>query len=137
MIGIILLTAALTVDLDAVRMIESSGNPQAYNESSGARGLYQITKICLDDWNGMHPREQYSLDDLWDPKINKRIAVWYLFDRIPQLLDHYGVLITTENILISYHDGIGNLRKYLKGKRVLGKEMIGYVEKYNKLINNI
>ena len=131
MIGIILLASALTVDLDAVRMIESSGNPQAYNESSGARGLYQITPICLADWNCIHPKNKYSLDDLWDPKINKQIAAWYLFDRIPQLLDHYGAQISTERILWAHNAGP---RKAAAG--VMPQETKDYIRKYKEIVNH-
>jgi len=39
------------IDMDAIATIESSNNPKAFNEQSGARGLYQITPLCLKHYN--------------------------------------------------------------------------------------
>ena len=134
------------VDIPTIIQIESSGNPHAYNAKSGAIGLMQITPICLGDWNNytskilysgsgepyMNQPIWYSLADLYNPKINIEIGTWYINTRIPQMLKHYGIEDTVRNRLISYHDGIGNLRKYLAGKRKLGKEMRGYLKKYER-----
>ena len=42
---------AVTIDLDTIVRIESTYNTGEYNEDSGAIGLYQITAICLEDYN--------------------------------------------------------------------------------------
>jgi len=37
------------INLEIIKVLESGGDPHAYNKRSGATGLYQITKICLED----------------------------------------------------------------------------------------
>jgi len=119
---------AQEIDLSVISTIESSNNPYAYNPKTEARGLFQITPICLREWNNFHPNEQYSLDDLFDPQINTKIAKWYLTRRIPQMLRYYKKPVTIENILICYNAGI----KYvLKGE--IPEETRKYIEKYKRL----
>jgi hypothetical protein len=113
------------VDPDRVYQIESSGNPNAYNKSSHATGLGQITPIALKDWNQMNS-DQYSLPQLYDPQINQRVAYWTLTQRIPSMLQAYGKEVTPENVLWAYHDGIGNVRK---GKKSAAAEE--YIRRYN------
>ena len=113
--------------LSAVQAIESSGDPLAYNKHSGARGLYQITEICLADYNQYHT-QQYTLEQLYDPEINEKIAAWYLLVRIPQMLDHYNIIITPDNILWAYNAGIGKVRK-----GIMPEETKNYIKKYHKL----
>lgn len=94
------------IDLDKIAMIESSGNPRAHNKRDDSRGLYQITKIALQDFNNMNPREQYTMDDLWNPAINERIARWMFEKRLPQLIRHFKKPVTIENLIISFNAGI-------------------------------
>jgi len=126
LIGICVWAHGATVDMDKIKMIESSGNPLAYNKGSGARGLYQITKIALDDYNNYHPTEKYTLESLWKPQINAKIAKWYLDTRIPQMLHHYGKESSIDNILISYNCGIS----CAINNKPLPKETINYIKKY-------
>lgn len=121
------------IDMDAVKMIESSGNPGAYNERSGAIGLYQITYICLEEWNNYHPREPYDTEDLWDAGINTKIATWYLQERIPSMLRHYKQPLSYQNILISYNAGISYV---VKGKK-LPQETVNYIKKYERLTDGL
>lgn len=86
--------------------IESSGNPLAFNRNSGARGLMQITPLCLKEWNNFHSTEQYTLRDLFNPEINIKVGTWYLNQRIPQLLRHYKLAVDTDNMLWAYNAGI-------------------------------
>ena len=65
------------VDMNRIKMIESSGNPMAYNEGSQARGLYQITPICLADYNKYH-EENIHLNQLFIPEQNFKVANWYM-----------------------------------------------------------
>jgi hypothetical protein len=95
------------IDLEKISMIESSGNPMAHNKRDDSRGLYQITKIALQDFNNFHPRGQYTMDDLWNPAINERIARWMFETRIPQMLRHFKKPVTIENLIISFNAGIG------------------------------
>lgn len=117
------------IDMGAIAYIESKGNPFAYNSSSSARGIFQITEICLKDWNAYHPRDKYTPKDLFRSDANIKIATWYLSERIPQLLRHYGLEVNLENILISYNFGIGNL---VKGKK-LPEETINYIRDFKEL----
>ena len=113
--------------LSIIAIIESSNNPLAYNPKTQARGLYQITPICLKEWNNFHPSEHYALNDLFNPQVNEKIAKWYLTKRIPQMLRYYKKPVTIENILICYNAGI----KYvLKG--VIPEETKEYIQKYKE-----
>lgn len=117
------------IELKKIISIESRGNSRAYNSRSKARGLCQITPICLREYNNFHKSEQYTLNDLWNPEINKKIAIWYLEVRIPQMLKYYGYEISVENIIISYNAGID----YVVSRRELKQETIDYINKYRRL----
>jgi len=116
---------AFSLDLSIIKQIESSGNPLAYNKSSHARGLFQITPICLKEYNNFHT-EQYDLSDLFNPIINEKIAAWYLEKRIPQMLKHFGKDVSLENILISYNAGVS----YVVSGKPLPLETVNYIKKY-------
>ena len=96
------------IDYSKIAWLESRGNPMAYNKVSRARGLFQITPICLFDYNKEN-RTHYTLENLFDPTINRRIAEWYFEKRIPQFLKTYGKEDTIENRLICFHAGIKRL----------------------------
>jgi soluble lytic murein transglycosylase-like protein len=115
------------IDLNKIKQIESHGNPLAYNKSSGAKGLYQITQICLDEYNNYN-NKSYNSNDLFIPSINETIASWYLEKRIPQMLKYYNLEVTVENILWAYNGGIGKVRK-----NIMDKETENYIEKYKHL----
>lgn len=120
--------AAAEIDLTKISLIESSNNPAAFNKSSGARGQYQITSVCLKEWNAFHPDRVYGSEDLFDPKVNEAIADWYLNKRIPQMLKHYKRADTVENRLIAYNAGI----KYVVKGLSLPAETRNYIKKYNR-----
>lgn len=125
---------AFAVDMEAIKIIESGGNPHAYNKSSGATGLYQVTPICLADFNKFSKRDiiytgkipYYRIEDMYDPLKNKDVAFWYLVMRIPQLLKSFGHEDTLENRLISYNCGISCVGKKLP------RETINYINKYKE-----
>ena len=62
--------------------VESDFKKDATN--SLARGLTQITKDCLTEYNN-YSKEKYTFDDMLDPDINLKVGFWY-YDRI---LNHY------------------------------------------------
>jgi hypothetical protein len=99
------------INLEKVKAIESSGDPYAYNNRTQATGLFQITPVALKDWNQLHPKEQYGQQWLFDENVNTKIASWYLYKRIPQMLQSFGLPVTQDNILRAYHDGVGNVAK--------------------------
>lgn len=118
----------MSIRMDAIKSIESSGNTLAYNKGSGARGLYQITPICLKEWNNLHKSERYNLNQLFDGNINTKIAKWYIEVRIPQMLKHYKKEVSIENIIWAYNAGIGYVVKNIKPL-----ETIDYIVKYQRL----
>lgn len=115
------------LNMERIKSIESSGNIFAYNKSSGARGLYQITPIVLKEYNNFH-KEKYSKQDLFKADVNEKIARWYINKRIPQMLKYYNRDLSIENILISYNAGIS----YVVSGKKLPKETKEYIRKYKK-----
>ena len=126
---------AAEIDLSIIATIESSNNPLAYNEDSGARGLYQITEICLKDYNQYAKRPANApilrLEALFSPEINKKVAQWYLNKRIPQLLSFYHIEDTIDTRLFAYNAGIGRV---IKG--IMPRETRNYILKYQRLAKN-
>jgi soluble lytic murein transglycosylase-like protein len=124
---ILIISATIAINLATLAQIESSNDPSAYNEATKARGLYQITPICLLDYH-IQTREVINPKELFYEDINRRICVWYLAVRIPQLLKHYSIPVTVDNVLTAYHAGIGNLKR-----GVIGKQTHEYIKKYHKI----
>jgi len=115
------------IDLERIAQIESGANPGAYNRSSGAVGMYQITDSALADFNqltGIH----YGPSDMYDPQKSARVANWYLNERIPALLRRYRLKDGVDTRLWAYNAGIGQI---LRGFMPL--ETRGYIAKYHKL----
>ena len=132
------------INLEIIKKIESDGDPRAYNTRSQASGLYQITPIVLRDFKefvpflnwkpaAMQKLTTLTVDDLFDPNINKLIAEWYLTIRIPQMLEHYKKPVTNRNILISYNAGIA----YVVNDKPLPLETVNYLKKYQALGGNL
>ena len=115
-----------TIDLDVIKIIESSGNPLAYNKTDQSIGLYQITPICLKEWNNFNPKEQHTKADLWIPAINEKIADWYLNKRIPQMIKYYGKEDSIRNRIIAYNAGIN----YVRTGKPIPKITKLYLKKY-------
>ena len=114
------------IDMSIIAQIESSNNPDAYNEVSGATGMYQITIPALADFNNYHKKSKYTLSEMFVPKKGYSVASWYMNTRIPQLLKHYGYEDTIDNRLIAYNWGISNTSK------PLCKETRNYIRKYRE-----
>lgn len=51
----------------ALADVESSNDPEAWNESEGARGLLQIRPIMVQDVNRICGEHRYSVSDAYDP----------------------------------------------------------------------
>lgn len=117
------------VDLRAIAEIESSNNPDAVNPRTDAIGLYQITPVCVRDYNQFHTF-QYTIEKMFEPHMAWNVANWYLNQRIPSMLRHYKIPDTLDNRLWAYNAGIG---KVVRG--VMPKESRAYIAKY-KLIEN-
>lgn len=117
---------AVKIDYEAVKWIESRGNPEAVG-SAGEVGLFQISSVVLKAYNSFHFRD-FSRSELVRPAINQKIAVWYLSERIPELLRHYGKRVTVKNILWSYNAGI---RHVVEGK--MPEVTARYIKTYKKI----
>ena len=118
----------VSINLATISTIESSNNDEAYNEYSQARGRYQITPICLADYNQYH-KDKIHLNQLYIREYNERVASWYFNKRIPQLLKHYKLTDTVEHRLIAYNAGISYLIKH----KTIPTETKNYIVKYNRL----
>ena len=112
------------VDMNKIYMIESSNNPNAYNKKSQARGLGQITPIVMKEWNNFHPSSKVTDDDLFNAETNKKIAEWYMNERIPSMLMHFKKEDTPTNRIIAYNVGIARVGK------ILPRETDNYLKKY-------
>lgn len=119
--------------LDAVIQAESNWRKDIVNPDSGATGLGQITSFALEDFNKRN-KEKYTMEDMFDPQRNMRVSYWYLTERIPQMLSHYGIPVTLDNVLASYNWGVGNLKN--KGLSEAPKETTSYIETIKSILNN-
>lgn len=119
----------MPIDMNSIYQIESSMNPKAYNPKSKALGLGQITPIVVEDWNNMHPHAQTTHAQMIDPLANQKMSDWYMNQRAPQLLKHYGIPDTVENRLVTYNAGIGHTINYAKGG-IIPQETVDYIKKY-------
>lgn len=117
------------LDLNIISKIESNNNPLAYNSKDNSIGLYQITPICLKEYNNFHSKKIKSIA-LFNPIVNKKVAKWYIEIRIPQMLKYYGYEITDKNIIVAYNAGIKYIVEDLKLPLITKK----YLEKYNLLL---
>lgn len=120
------------VNMDRIMQIESGGNPNAYNASSKATGLYQITPIVLKDFNQTMLKipgydNTYKQADLYDPQINAKIAHWYMNTRIPSLFKAYKLVDSVDHRLVAYNAGIRAVIRNLRPK-----ETRDYIVKYHK-----
>lgn len=124
---------ASQINLGTIIYIESAGNSKAisYKGAKYGRGLCQISEIMLKDYNDYHSIK-YTVDDLFDSEINKKIAVWALDIRIPQMLKYYKLEVNTFNILAAYNWGIGNLRDYYRNSKDMPQETKDYIKKYER-----
>ena len=110
-----------------IEIIESNGNAKAISFKD-AKGIMQITEICLNDYNKIN-NTNYTEDDLFITNINKTIANWYISKRIPQLLREHKIKTNVMNVLICYNGGINTCLEYQKTKH-LNKETQDYINKY-------
>lgn len=112
-----------------IEIIESGGNSKAVSFKS-AVGIMQITQPCLDDYNKAF-KTKYSLNDMFNIYLNKKVSIWYLKKRIPELLKKSKIKISLINVLICYNAGIQNCIIYNKTGK-LPQETKDYLIKYLK-----
>jgi hypothetical protein len=93
--------------------IESEWNPLAYNRSSEATGLCQITPIALQDFNDWNTENKtYTMYDMWDVSKNIEVGCW-LLNRYKDLMTARGNWTSDDDenqfrLYIAFWSGIGN-----------------------------
>ncbi len=112
------------IDLGKIAMIESGGDPMAVGKN-GDRGLYQITPVLLTEYNSRN-KSSYTDGDLFNAKIARKIADWYLHKRIPQMIRHFKKKVTVRNVLVAWNAGI----RYVVKGGTLPKITTQYLKKY-------
>lgn len=117
--------ATAEIRLELISQIESSNNPNAYNAKGDARGLFQITPVCLLHYNNVH-RTRFDKRDLFKAEVNKKIAQWYIGWLAKQLGDD-------ERVLVGFNAGIKKARKWDGNIRTLNRETMNYVLSYKRL----
>jgi len=110
-----------------IKVIESNGNTKSVSFKD-AKGIMQITNICLNDYNNIN-KTHYNENDLFIKDINIKIADWYLSERIPSLLKEHNIKVNVMNILICYNAGILECIKFQNTKH-LNLETQNYINKY-------
>ncbi len=138
---LVVICRAEIIDMEAIKMIESSGNQYAVNYETECYGLYQISRICLEDFNkNSRPQMTWDVEDLLNPEVNTYIANWYFNKQLPKYLLHYKIPINTITLIASYNWGVGNVVKwYRTGADVkeLPRETQKYLKKYARLKNGL
>lgn len=56
--------------------VESDFKSGAYRRDTGAIGLCQVTKVCLDEYNKYH-KIKYTVEDVKKDAINLKVGFWY------------------------------------------------------------
>lgn len=92
------------INLSAIAIIESSGNPRAIGRT-GDSGLFQITDAVRREYN-QRTGSRITTADLFNARTATRIADWYLHKRIPEMLRYYKKPVTARNIIIAWNAGI-------------------------------
>lgn len=117
------------IDMHALAVVESSNNPAAYNKKSKASGLYQITPICLKDYNRTHTKgARFVMKDMFVPEKAEVVARWYLAERLTNMIGWMGLPVTTQRILWAWNAGI---RRMAEG--VMPSETREFINRYNAI----
>lgn len=126
--------AEIAINMQAIQTIESDGNPRAFNSQTKCYGLYQISEICLLEFNQINGTG-YRPVDLFNPNINEMIALWYL-ERLQQLPNSNNIPASLTTILASYNWGIGNVVRWHRNGASfedLPEPTQLYIERYYRL----
>jgi len=118
--------------MEKVAYIESSGLDGAYNLKSSACGRWQVTQVCLDEYNEYN-KTNIKLGEMFVRSTCYKVAYWYLSRRIPQMIRYYHLPDTIEGRLICYNAGIGRYVEYTRNHVTLPDETVIYLEKYRTL----
>jgi soluble lytic murein transglycosylase-like protein len=113
----------------AVIQQESAGQPDAFNDSSGAIGLMQITTPALTDYNN---KSGFYItgDQLFNPGENINVGAWYLAHLLRQY--YPGDISKT---LRAYNAGIGTVAKSDNAGKEYADKVLQFQEQFRKFIN--
>jgi len=122
---------SITEDLlNAIAFVESSNNPQAVNERTGARGLFQFRPIAWKDVqeNNKDLAEYEYREFVHDPLVSRKFAKALLELNRKRL----GKDASLSELLGSYNWGIGNVKK--KGMDKAPLETRQYIDKITTIL---
>jgi len=111
--------------IEKIIMTESSGNPDALNEDTGAKGLMQIMKNTAEKDAGFGVNYNIKYSELSDPVKNVKYGSKYFLG----LKKYYG---NDRDALIAYNWGAGNTNRWLKDGGDISKlptETQNYIKK--------
>lgn len=113
-----------SVDMGKIAFIESSGCKNMVGDNGKALGCYQLHEGVVIDYNKAH-KTAFKHKDVMNKAIGLRVADWYMNQKVPAMLKHYGKPDTVENRITAYNMGIGAVVK--------GKSAVKYIKKYNNI----
>jgi hypothetical protein len=67
---------AFTDLMYAIAMVETKGNPFAYNEFENAVGIFQIRQVRIDEYN-RRTGNNFSLSEMYDPKLSEKVFLYF------------------------------------------------------------
>jgi hypothetical protein len=62
--------------MNAIAMVETMGNPLAYNEFENAVGIFQIRQVRIDEYN-RRTGNNFSLSEMYDPKLSEKVFLYF------------------------------------------------------------
>lgn len=67
---------AFTDLMYATAMVETMGNPLAYNEFENAVGIFQIRQVRIDEYN-RRTGNNFALSDMYDPELSEKVFLYF------------------------------------------------------------
>jgi hypothetical protein len=67
---------AFTDLLYATAMVETMGNPLAYNEFENAVGIFQIRQVRIDEYN-RRTGSNFALSEMYDPQLSEKVFLYF------------------------------------------------------------
>lgn len=117
--------------LDAVESVESSGNPNAINKASDARGAYQFREIAWRDVVENYPSSMGKYANYEDYSMDRGISREFAKKLMELNVKRLGKKANLDNVLASYNYGIGNVRK----GHPIPPETVEYIRKVRAKMN--
>jgi len=120
--------SAFNVNLDALAMVESGGNPKAIGDNGLALGEFQLHKEAVLDANRFL-KAKFKHKDALEPRSARIIADAYINGVLPAYLKRMKIPDTLETRLSAYNQGIGFVKR--------GVVATSYIKKYKKAVANV